>query len=83
MRNLLRSHKSKGRYKDNWKFVQWFKMFVDAISGGQIFKRTRSGHAALVGSACRKGLRSRVGFRPSGNFIMLNIVFSVYYIKAL
>ena len=49
---------SKGRYKENIVFLQWFKMFFDANTGGRIHKSTASGHVTNVGSARRRGPES-------------------------
>lgn len=59
----------KGRFQDNFEFVQWFKRFFDANYQGNAYdaKAARGGEDLLLGPALKPGRRPSEGHRGSGD----------------
>merc|ERR1719328_642027 len=56
----------KGRFQDNFEFVQWFKKFFDANYGGQEYDALAMRGGEQVGSTKAGGLVSRPGAGAGG-----------------
>merc|ERR1719471_2528564 len=54
----------KGRFQDNFEFIQWFKKFFDANYGGQEYDALAMRGGEQVGAAKTTGM-SRPGARPA------------------
>merc|ERR1719471_1023300 len=54
----------KGRFQDNFEFIQWFKKFFDANYGGQEYDALAMRGGEQVGAAKSTGM-SRPGARPA------------------
>merc|ERR1719291_4207 len=55
----------KGRFQDNFEFIQWFKKFFDANYGGQEYDALAMRGGEQVGGAKQPGARVGAGVRPA------------------